>query len=125
MVMASPLIVILAGALTRPECSGSWQGELDAKHAKGGADENGHLVFPRLSNLDQCAWGAQNKWSILWKSTYQGLVPLVDMEGAGTKACVLAGEAMEIIGRFKTVQNIQIIDFELQEKSTVSFDIGQ
>jgi hypothetical protein len=61
---------------------------------------------------------------MLWNSTYQGLVPLVDMEGAGTKARVLAGD-MEIIGRFKTVQIIQMIDFESQANSTISFDIGQ
>lgn len=96
------------------------------EHAEGGASLRGDIVegfqiwvnVPKQNKMDDPRYGTVPT---------DGL-PMAQLnpENHGTAtARILAGEAFGAIGPFETVQDIQMIDFELAPGTTIGFDIKE
>lgn len=90
-------------------------------HAEGGANEKGQLVqgfqiwvnVPAKRKMDDPRYGTVPTQDL----------PMVEV-AQGVRGRVLAGEALGVTGPFQTVQSIQMIDFELDADSGVTFSVA-
>jgi quercetin 2,3-dioxygenase len=96
------------------------------EHAEGGASLKGDLVegfqiwvnVPQQNKLDDPRYGTVPNDEL-------PLVQLDAEEGGAATARILAGEAFGATGPFKTVQDVQMIDFELAPGTTICFDVKE
>ena len=93
------------------------------EHAEGGANEKGVFVqgfqiwinVPSDKKMDDPRYGTVPTKDL-------PLVNVGDVEG--NTARILAGSAFGVTGPFKTVQPVQMIDFELKPNTKLSFDVA-
>ena len=92
------------------------------EHAEGGANEKGVFVqgfqiwinVPAGRKMDDPRYGTVPTADL----------PLIQIN-PGVTARVLAGKTLGTEGPFQTVQEVEMVDFELQENAIAEFDVGQ
>jgi redox-sensitive bicupin YhaK (pirin superfamily) len=101
------------------------------EHAEAGATPKGDVMegfqiwvnVPRQNKMDDPRYGTVPTSGL----PLVQLAPENDDDGAGPAATarVLAGQAFGVTGPFETVQDVQMIDFELAPGTTLGFDVKE